>query len=132
MKKYQKYLPWFTVAGLGIFCFLFAFGFESVSANGIMSSIKSDASQLKQDIDNAGGSFVKLIRYVSIIVAVAIFVWMMFSLKLKNDAQSLFDMKKRLAAFGFALCGVFFAEKILGTFLGIFNVQMPSFIMFFF
>lgn len=131
MKKLNKYLPWFTVAGVGLFCFVFIFGNDLVSANGIMSSIKSDSGQLKSDLDRAGGSFISLVRYISVVAATAIFVWMMFSLKIKNDAQSLFDMKKRLAAFGIALIGVFFAEKIIGTLFGIFNVKLPSLIMFF-
>ena len=131
MKKLNKYLPWLTVAGVGLFCFVFIFGNDLVSANGIMSSIKSDSGQLKSDLDRAGGSFISLVRYISVVAATAIFVWMMFSLKIKNDAQSLFDMKKRLAAFGIALIGVFFAEKIIGTLFGIFNVKLPSLIMFF-
>ncbi|WP_240377264.1 hypothetical protein [Bacillus piscicola] len=117
-----------VIMGVLAFTFLVALPPDQAMAS-ITSKISSNTTGLTTAADTAGGAFVKSVRAIAIVIAIALLLWIGVTLFFSGNAQSIGNMKVKIGGFVLALILAFKTEDVLSWIFGILGAEVPSIIL---
>ncbi|MCM3716617.1 hypothetical protein M3202_21480 [Alkalihalobacillus oceani] len=120
----KKNLGLILLVSLFVLTLMSLFLFPEGASASIKSSIATSTSELEEVFDDAGSTFVDLVRSASFVIAVALLIWFGIVFFFSGSLQAILAMKFRLGAFVAAILFTWQTEAILGAIFGVFGVKL--------